>query len=102
MVGQDLNRAWADSNKFMHSEIIDIKKKMHYYDTHSKYDLGTVELFQKYSDVSKIQEIPTFSLFLPPIEGTIQQLDLDMVLDIHAHTALTGKMIATIEQLFFF
>ena len=42
LVGQDLNRAWADTNKFMHSEIVDIKKKLIYYDNHSKYDLGTV------------------------------------------------------------
>ena len=56
LVGQDLNRAWAETNKFMHSEIVDIKRKLLYYDNHSKYDL-------------------------------------DMVLDIHAHTALTGLFI---------
>ena len=56
MVGQDLNRAWAETNKFLHSEIIEVKKQLMYYDNHSKYDL-------------------------------------DMVLDIHAHTALTGLFI---------
>ena len=40
LVGQDLNRAWADTNKFMHSEIVDIKKKLQHYDNHSAYDLG--------------------------------------------------------------
>ena len=39
-MGQDLNRAWADTNKFMHSEIVDIKKKLQHYDNHSAYDLG--------------------------------------------------------------
>jgi len=56
VVGQDLNRAWAETNKFLHSEIIEVKKQLMYYDNHSKYDL-------------------------------------DMVLDIHAHTALTGLFI---------
>jgi len=56
VVGQDLNRAWAESNKFLHSEIIEVKKQLVYYDNHTKYDL-------------------------------------DMVLDIHAHTALTGLFI---------
>ena len=42
LVGQDLNRAWADTNKYMHSEIVDIKRKLVYYDNHSRYDLGIV------------------------------------------------------------
>ena len=41
-MGQDLNRAWADTNKYMHSEIVDIKRKLVYYDNHSRYDLGIV------------------------------------------------------------
>ena len=56
VVGQDLNRAWAETNKFLHSEVLEIKKQLVYYDNHSKYDL-------------------------------------DMVLDIHAHTALTGLFV---------
>ena len=56
VVGQDLNRAWAETNKFLHSEITEVKKQLVYYDNHPKYDL-------------------------------------DMVLDIHAHTALTGLFI---------
>ena len=55
-MGQDLNRAWAETNKFLHSEVLEIKKQLVYYDNHSKYDL-------------------------------------DMVLDIHAHTALTGLFV---------
>ena len=39
-MGQDLNRAWADTNVYLNAEIVEIKKKLLYYDNHPKYDLG--------------------------------------------------------------
>ena len=42
LVGQDLNRAWADTNLYLNAEIVEIKKKLLFYDNHPRYDLGTV------------------------------------------------------------
>ena len=39
-MGQDLNRAWADTNQYLNAEIVEIKRKLLYYDNHPKYDLG--------------------------------------------------------------
>jgi hypothetical protein len=70
VVGQDLNRAWAETNKFLHSEILEIKKQLVYYDNHSESN-----------SKDQYQDIPA------------GKYDLDMVLDIHAHTALTGLFV---------
>ncbi|XP_023327691.1 cytosolic carboxypeptidase 6 [Eurytemora carolleeae] len=56
LLGQDLNRAWADTQRLLHPELDQLKKQLLYYDNH-----------------------PTYKL--------------DMVLDVHAHTALTGLFI---------
>ena len=40
LVGQDLNRAWADTNLYLNAEIVEIKKKLLFYDNHPRYDLG--------------------------------------------------------------
>ena len=44
LVGQDLNRAWADTNLYLNAEIVEIKKKLLFYDNHPRYDLGNANL----------------------------------------------------------